>query len=131
MCTEEEKGEFLWKYREEKQAADFAKPGVSAIYADQDRERNIQSPAVGSGRFKAKLEDAIDVVVNGDYGANHSALSAQHLQQCAVPGVFVQVLPLREPVTVGLELQVDDNGQKRTFNARSKARVSGDWFRLG
>ncbi len=35
-------------------------------------------PEESSGRYLAKLADQVDVIVNGDYGADHSALSSHH-----------------------------------------------------
>ena len=32
-----------------------------------------------SGRYQANLADTVDVLVNGDYGADHDALSEDHL----------------------------------------------------
>lgn len=45
------------------------------------------------------------MIINGDYGADHSALSKDHLEMCAAKGIFVQVLPLSEPILMQLAIQ--------------------------
>jgi hypothetical protein len=70
------------------------------------------------------MADAVPVIVTGDYGADHSALSQHHLDMCAQEGIFVQVLPLRTPVLVELALTEAGSAGPLTHTANSKARVS-------
>ena len=74
-----------------------------------------------NGRFKARLADAVDVLVNGDYGADHAAISTQHLEQLADSGVYISTLPLKKPVL--FEMAVSDTSTE-TREARAKARIS-------
>lgn len=78
----------------------------------------------GSGRYSARLADKFSVIVNGDYGADHSALSETHLLACAEAGVFVQVLPLGEPIVVSLALGSRPEESEVRYQAAKKARIS-------
>lgn len=76
------------------------------------------------GRYNAKLADKIDVIVNGDTGADCCAISESHLQQCADQGIFVQVLPLALPVIVSLALGASHGQEEVRYEAKKKARIS-------
>lgn len=56
------------------------------------------------GRIRATLADKLSIVVNGDYGADHSVLRFALLDQCADEGIFVQVLSFREPIGMQLAM---------------------------
>ena len=43
----------------------------------------------GTGRYAGQLEDLFDVIINSDYGADHSSLSMQHIRACNELGVEV------------------------------------------
>lgn len=81
-------------------------------------------PSNGRGRFKAKLADKVEVVVNGDTGADHSAISERHLESLAAESVFVQVLPLSVPVTVRLALASRPGENEIIYTSKKKARIS-------
>ena len=59
----------------------------------------------GSGRFSGTLADVVDVIINRDYGADHSALSLRHLtpgQAAALDVTFTQpVEPVRFRLAIG------------------------------
>lgn len=51
-----------------------------------------QTPAAiqalqGSGRVFAQLADSVDVIVNGDYRADHSEWSKENFDDCTKAGV--------------------------------------------
>ena len=85
---------------------------------------STSEPLANSGKYKAMLADHIDVVINGDYGADHSALSQEHLNRCAGKGIFVQVLPLKNPIPMRLAMGSSSDDDSRTVVAKSKARIS-------
>ena len=66
----------------------------------------------------------VPVLVNGDYGADHSALSVTHLRALHDAGIFVRSLPLKEPVFVGLALDTQNSNEQSSFKVEQKARVS-------
>jgi hypothetical protein len=76
---------------------------LDACIAKRDRSRKsfitLSSvsalPNPGDGKFKASLADTVPIIVNGDYGADHSAVSQYHLEKCVEAGIFVQLLPLQ------------------------------------
>ena len=77
----------------------------------------------GTGRYFAKLADTVQVIVNGDYGADHCALSQDHLRSCADKGIYVQVLPLSSPISMQLAMS-GENREPITVHAEKKARIS-------
>lgn len=82
----------------------------------------LSSAPAPTGRFRGTLADAISVTVNGDTGADHSAISEQYLDELAEKSVFVQVLPLRTPITASLALTSDED--EVVFSSKKKARIS-------
>ena len=71
---------------------------LNVLSATPDAVQSLQ----GTGRYIGKLADTVDVIINGDYGADHCALSKEHLQKCADAGIFIQVLPLAPPIQMQL-----------------------------
>ena len=57
-------------------------------------DQGLNTEDASDGRMKAYLADKVPVIVNGDYGADHAALSGKHLEMCAGKGIYIQVLPL-------------------------------------
>ncbi len=76
-----------------------------------------------SGRYRGKLAYQIDIVVNLDYGADHSALSMRHPHKCAEAGIYVNVFPLPNPIRTVLAID-DSNEEQRYFVAKKKIRIS-------
>ena len=72
--TDEEKGTLLKKHRAEK-----ARRGRPGSLTTEDCTSDSNGISLPADRFKAKLADTVDVIVNGDYGADHSAFSSEHL----------------------------------------------------
>ena len=64
------------------------------------------------------------MIINGDYGADHSALSKDHFEICAAKGIFVQGLPPSEPILMQLVLQDRSQTAPSTCAAHVKARIS-------
>ena len=81
-------------------------------------------PIAGSGRYQAMLANTISITINGDYGADHCALSQDHLSRCADKGIFVPVLPLRTQISMSLAMGDRSNPDARFVVAKSKARIS-------
>ena len=75
-------------------------------------------------RYPATLSDSVPIVINGEYGADHSALSKDHLERCAVEVIFVQVLPLKDPIPMKLASDDGTEAKPRAFYAKVRARVS-------
>ena len=63
----------------------------------------------GSGRFQGTLADAVPVTIHGDYGADHSALSKQHLDSLLESDTFAPMRKLKEPVQVRLAVDSDQS----------------------
>lgn len=72
------------------------------------------------GRLGGKLADIIEVFINGDYGADHEALSEDHMQLCHDNGVFLQKFNLMNPVEVSLAMIDSTKPQKETKFMLSK-----------
>lgn len=113
--TEEQKKEFLKTFRENRKLQSrTSRAGVSNADENQELKK-----APRKGLFAGKLADVVKCTVNGDYGSDHAALCEQHLQELADAGVFVSVLPLPEPVRMGLAME-----SQEVFEAKRKARIS-------
>ena len=74
------------------------------------------------GRINAVLADKVEVVVSGDYRADHAALSEEHLKMLAKENIYVSMLPLNDPIV--MRLAVDGYDDAMTITAHSKARIS-------
>ncbi len=86
-----------------------------------------ESIVPGPDRYNGTLADVFPVVVNGDYGADHSALSETHLKLCANNGVFVNILPLQKPIEMRLAAEAAGSIVNKSFNhifASRKARIT-------
>lgn len=62
--------------------------------------RNITYTVPGTGLYAARLADTVPATLNGDYGSDYCAMSYIHLQKYADAGIFVQILPLSQPLSV-------------------------------
>ena len=80
-------------------------------------------PSLPDGIYSSLLMDKVPVIANGDYGADHSVLSENHLQEFAKANIFVPTLPLIKPLPISLAITGDDK-EPLTFYARKKARLS-------
>ena len=116
LSTNEEKDSLLKEFYK----ARSEKGRLSVLSQTQEACHALQ----GSGRYFAKLADSVDVIVNGDYGADHSALSEQHVKQCANAGVFVKTLTLREPIRMSLALGANAEEDSQVYCSNTKVRVS-------
>ena len=76
------------------------------------------------GRFQGMIADTVPIVVNGDYGADFAALSKDVLQLCAEKGIYVQTLPLQEPLHAHLAMEDDESTHDRCFTSTKKVRLS-------
>ena len=88
---EEQKRALLKTFHESRRAERGLRALNSSAIVD-DSERH--PPSGGSGPYQAMLADTISISINGDYGANHCALSQDRLSCCADKGILVSVLPL-------------------------------------
>ena len=70
------------------------------------------------------IADAVPIVVNGDYGADFAALSEDTLQLCADKNIFVQTLPLSEPVQAKLAMEDSESSEESVFSSSKKVRLS-------
>ena len=77
-----------------------------------------------AGRMDALLADTVSVVVNGDYGADHAAISSTHLKLLAEAGVYVLLLPLKTPVRMQLLMESKHSDISTCVVAHQKARIS-------
>eukprot|EP00171_Calliarthron_tuberculosum_P000725 IDg725t1 len=55
----------------------------------EDQKKRTESEELKSGRIRALLMDNVAVVAAGDYGADHAALSEDHLAKLAEANIFV------------------------------------------
>lgn len=81
-------------------------------------------PLAHCGRYKALLADHVHVLINDDYGAVRSALSLDYLNSCSEKVIFVQLLPLKEPIHIRLAMGSHSDDNSRTVLANAKARIS-------
>ena len=56
------------------------------------------------------MDDVVPVIINRDYGADHSALCelARDVQKCLDVGVILKFFPLDPPVEVSLALEAEE-----------------------
>jgi len=109
----DEKKEIWRKIREEKTAKGRLNVLTTKI-----------GPKQGSGRYRGLLADTVPVVVNGDYGADHSAMCEFHIQACSEAGIFVQLLTLERPISMELALNPTKTEEVREYSTNRKARIS-------
>lgn len=62
------------------------------------------------------------MLVNGDYGWDHAALSQHHLDLLGAEHIFIPILSLQEPIT--MELDSIGSDETLTFQAPKKVRLS-------
>lgn len=79
ISTEAEKASCLKKYYDEKANNRLSLMAMTSAAPNP----------LSAGRFDGKLADTVPVVVNGDYGADHSAFSETHLRICGEANVFI------------------------------------------
>ena len=114
ISIEEEKRRLLKDFGD-KRSAVASTTGRMAVLSNQDAVPNRaldvdlvastqDAVSFNSGRYQAKLADTVDMLVSGDYGADYAALSEDHLQQCTDSGLFIQVLPMRNPIHMHLAM---------------------------
>ena len=84
----------------------------------------VKLPSPSSGRFAGKLAGVVDVVVNGDYGADHSALSERHIKACRDAGIDVAVTQLAKPVRMLLAIGGLPVEKTEEYVAPRRARVT-------
>lgn len=97
------------------------KKGLRRLRGSSDGlNANMEMPSDRS--IAAKLADEVEVTVSGDYGADHAAICAFHVEKLALANIFVQILPLMEPIT--MELAVHGRDEPLVDTAKRKARVS-------
>ena len=114
VSTASEKEALLKEYHEQK----AARSSLSMLTFSAP-----QPTALPEGRLRGKLADEIDVVINGDYGADHSAISEEHLAKCATAGIFVPSLTLSPPISMGLAISKSETGSEVTVKADRKVRL--------
>jgi len=90
--------------------------------SEQDGNRAKNADSTAAGRLIGKLADTVTVTVCGDYGADHAAMSEQHLAKLAEANVFVPILHLAEPIVMDLAIEGSDDKLQATAN--KKARLS-------
>jgi len=119
--TEEEKKKLLEEHRASKEKSKGLRAlAISEPYVNAEP---VDRPSGMSGRYSATLADKVEVVLNGDYGSDHCALSEKHLAKCAAAGIFVSVLPLDTPISMAVALNGNDTEQLK-FQSKRKARIS-------
>lgn len=134
ISTDDEKWQLLKDFRDKRSALGRATGRIAALNnpaavnisaADGKPVASTQDAvAFSSGRYPANLADTVNVMVNGDYGEDHAALSDKHLQQCAAAGLFIQVLPLRKLIHMHIAMGADNTSQIPLFSAKRKACIS-------
>ena len=83
----------------------------------------VHAPYAPEGCFEGQLMDEVPIVINGDYGADCSIISEDHLAACARKNLFVPQRPLDQPVTVDLAMSSKD-ASPNSFTASKAARIS-------
>lgn len=97
-------------------------------YSTQNNEptfSSVTAPQVSTapnGKFFGMLEDKIEVIIDGDYGADLSGISESHIKQCEQQGLFIVTKHLQTPVEVHLAFSDPENPQ--VYLSRKKARLS-------
>lgn len=76
-----------------------------------------------NGRTKCTLADCIILVVKGDCGADHAALSPQHSDICAEKELFAQIFPLKTPFKMELPLGTSTSAESRALQSNRNARI--------
>ena len=124
LATEDEKKNLLQKLRDRRRGEGRMMSRLKAGAEFPTVGLAPDSQIIPPGRYTAKLADTVCAIVNGDYGADHAALSQEHLDSCADAGIFVQVLPLREPLGMHLAMGNSEREVMPTVFAQQKARLS-------
>lgn len=77
-----------------------------------------------SGCYNATLADKFKVIANCDTGADHSALSLEHLKELGDSGAFIEVLTTRHPVRMTLAMGTNDSQTVVESNQQAKVSVT-------
>lgn len=75
-----------------------------------DGQFKLLTTPLGTGHYKASLTSSVDVIANGDTGADHSALIVEHLKLFNDAGVFVPTQKFRQSINMGLAMVAGEEG---------------------
>ena len=114
----EERRTLLEHWRESRAAG-----SLKAMAPTTDANAGVPPPA-SFGVLKGHLADAVNVLVNLDSGAAHSALSASHLTACDKAQLFVPIQKLAKPIPMKLAVNQTAGAPELTCNVLRKARLT-------
>ena len=121
--TSAEEGKLLVQaYREKEKGNTVRRVLFSDTIDSSDEEQQTAEKHNATGRLVGKLADTVQVVVCGDYGADHAGICEEHLKKLAAAQIFVPTLPLSDPIMMQLAVQGSD--QTLCATATKMARVS-------
>ena len=115
----EERRTLLEHWRESRAAG-----SLKAMAQTPEATKEVRSPQASPEVLKGVLADTVDVLVNLDSGAAHSALSVTHLDACNKAQLFIPIQTLEVPIEMRLAVNKNTGGSDSTCTVWRKARLS-------